>query len=60
MLQSGRSWVRFPIRSLDFSIYLIGPGVDSASNRSTRNLHGGKGWPELKANNLTAICEPTV
>jgi hypothetical protein len=39
MLQAGRSRVRFPMRSLDFSIDLIlpphyGPGVDSASNRS--------------------------
>jgi hypothetical protein len=40
MLLAGRSWVRFPMRSLDFSIDLIltaalwGPGVDSASNRN--------------------------
>jgi hypothetical protein len=27
---------------------------------STRNLPGGKGWPALKADNLTAICEPIV
>jgi hypothetical protein len=27
---------------------------------STRNLHGGKGWPARKAENLTAICEPIV
>jgi hypothetical protein len=27
---------------------------------STRNLPGGKGRPACKANNLTAICEPTV
>jgi hypothetical protein len=25
---------------------------------STRNFPGGKGRPELKADNLTAICEP--
>jgi flagellar motor switch protein FliM len=25
-----------------------------------RNLHGGKGRPERKADNLTAICEPIV
>jgi hypothetical protein len=25
---------------------------------STRNLPGGKGRPERKADNLTAICEP--
>jgi hypothetical protein len=24
---------------------------------STRNLSGAKGWPECKADNLTAICE---
>jgi hypothetical protein len=39
MLQAGRSRVRFPMRSLDFSIDLIfqphyGRGVDSASNRN--------------------------
>jgi hypothetical protein len=27
---------------------------------STRNLPGGKGWPALKAGNLTAICEQIV
>jgi hypothetical protein len=27
---------------------------------STRNLPGGKGRPACKAENLTAICEPTV
>jgi hypothetical protein len=27
---------------------------------STRNLPGGKGRPALKADNLTAICEPAV
>jgi hypothetical protein len=27
---------------------------------STRNLPGGKVWPALKADNLTAICEPTL
>jgi hypothetical protein len=27
---------------------------------STRNLPGGKGWPPRGADNLTAICEPTV
>jgi hypothetical protein len=39
MLQAGRSQLRFPMRSLDFSIDLIfpaayGPEVDSASNRN--------------------------
>jgi hypothetical protein len=27
---------------------------------STRNLLGGKGRPALKADNLSAICEPIV
>jgi hypothetical protein len=27
---------------------------------STRNLPGGKGRPERKPDNLTAICEPIV
>jgi hypothetical protein len=27
---------------------------------STRNVPGGKGLPAHKADNLTAICEPTV
>jgi hypothetical protein len=27
---------------------------------STRNIPGGKGWPARKADNLTAICEPSV
>jgi hypothetical protein len=27
---------------------------------STKNLPGGKGRPARRADNLTAICEPTV
>jgi hypothetical protein len=27
---------------------------------STRDLPGGKVWPALKADNLTAVCEPIV
>jgi hypothetical protein len=27
---------------------------------STRSLPGGKGRPALKADNLTAICEPII
>jgi hypothetical protein len=50
MLQAGRSRVRFPIRSLNFSIKLIIPavlGVDSASNRneyqeSSWGIQGGR------------------
>jgi hypothetical protein len=30
------------------------------SEMSARNLSGGKGRPERKADNLTVICEPTV
>jgi hypothetical protein len=30
------------------------------SEMSTRNLPGGKGQPALKADNLTANCEPIV
>jgi hypothetical protein len=30
------------------------------SEMSTRNLPGGKGRPERKADNRTAICEPIV
>jgi hypothetical protein len=37
-----------------------GPGVYSASDKSTRNLSGGKRRPARKADNLTAICEPIV
>jgi hypothetical protein len=27
---------------------------------STRNVHGGKGRPARKADNLTAVCEPII
>jgi hypothetical protein len=63
MLQAGRSRVRFPMRSLDFSIDLILPALGSTqllTEMSTRNLPGVKGQPARKANNLTAICEPIV
>jgi hypothetical protein len=56
MLQAGRSRVRYPMRSLDFSVDLILP---AALEMSTRNLPGGK-WPARKADNLTATCEPIV
>jgi hypothetical protein len=54
MLQAGRSWDRFPIRSLDFSIDLIqpyyGPGVDPASNRNEyqKSLWGVKGGRHVR------------
>jgi hypothetical protein len=49
MLQAGRSRVRFPMRSLDFSIYLIWTmalgSTQPLTEMSTRNLPGGKGRP---------------
>jgi hypothetical protein len=64
-VQAGRSWVRFPMMSLDFSIDLIfqphyGSEVDSASGRmNTTSLPGGKERPAHKADNLSAICDAT-
>jgi hypothetical protein len=34
--------------------------LGSTQRLSTRNLSGGKGRPASKADNLIAICEPTV
>jgi hypothetical protein len=69
MLQTRMSRVQFPIRSLDF-FNLPNPSSRSMALRltrlltemSTRNLPGGggKARPALKADNLTAICEPTI
>jgi hypothetical protein len=60
-------WVRFPMRSLNF---FNGPNISSRTmvlglaqtltEISTRNLLGGKRRPAHKANNLTAICEPSL
>jgi hypothetical protein len=61
MLQAGRSRVRLPMRSLDFSIDLILPATlalgltQPLTEMSTRNLPGGKGRPARKADNLNAI-----
>jgi hypothetical protein len=67
MLQAGRSRVRFPMRSLDFfnlpnpSNRTVFKGLTQPlTEMSTRNLLGGKGRPALKADNLTAVCEPIV
>jgi hypothetical protein len=65
MLEAGRSRVRFPVRSLDFSIDLTLPAALWPSGRlslitemSTRNFPVGKGRPAHKVHNLTVICEP--
>jgi hypothetical protein len=34
--------------------------IQPLTEMSTRNLPGGKGWPTRKADNRTAIYEPTV
>jgi hypothetical protein len=34
--------------------------TQSLTEMNTRNLPGGKEQPALKADNLTAICEPIV
>jgi hypothetical protein len=41
------------------SIMTLG-STQPLTEMSTRNLPGGKGRPARKAENLTAICEPTV
>jgi hypothetical protein len=67
MLQAGRSRVRFPMRSLDLSMWLNTSSramslvsTQTLTEMSTRNLPGGKAGPACKADNLTAICEPIV
>jgi hypothetical protein len=61
MLKAGRSRFRYPMRSLDFLIYLtlIGHGVVSASNRNKYQEYScGKWRPTRKADNLTATSQP--
>jgi hypothetical protein len=66
MLQAGRSRVLILMRSLDFSIDLILPfalrpwSTQPLTEISNRNLPWGKGQLALKADNLTAVCEPIV
>jgi hypothetical protein len=66
MLQAERSRVRFPMRSLDFSIDLILPAavavgsIQPLTEMSTSNLSGGKGRSARGADNLTAICESII
>jgi hypothetical protein len=66
-----RSRVREPMTWINFfSIYLIipaslGPGVHSASNRNEyqkqrKMFLGSRARPVRTADNLTAICKPTV
>jgi hypothetical protein len=67
MLQAGKSWVRFPMRSLDVfngprpSSRTVALGSDQPlTEMSTKNLLGIKERRARKADNLTDICEPTV
>jgi hypothetical protein len=58
MLQDGRSWIRFPMRSSDFSVDLILPAALwpwPLRDMSTRNPSGGEGLPARKADNLNDI-----
>jgi hypothetical protein len=66
VLEFRGSRVRVPMRTLDF-FNLPNPSstMDPRSTKpltemSTKNLPGGKGRPALKAENLTAFCEPFV
>jgi hypothetical protein len=62
MLKVGRSWVRFPLRLLEFSVDLILPvAICPWCRLSLQQNHEsswGKTRPVHKADNLTAICEP--
>jgi hypothetical protein len=67
MLQTGRSWVRFPMRSFgifnspDPSSRTMALGsTQPLTEMSIRNLPTRKGRPARKADNLTANCESIV
>jgi hypothetical protein len=68
MLQAGRSRVRVLMKSLDFLFNLLNPScrtmalwfTQPLTELSTRNLPGGKGRKERKADKLTATYEQTV
>jgi hypothetical protein len=67
VLQAGRPPVQFPMGSTDFfnwsnpfSRTMVLGSTQPLTEMGTRNLPGGKGRTARKADNLTAICEPTV
>jgi hypothetical protein len=65
MLQAERSPIRVPDEVDVFNLpnpssRTIALGSLSLKQKCTRNLPGGKGRPTRKADNLTAIREPTV
>jgi hypothetical protein len=70
MVQAGRWQVRKPMKLMVFPVYpilpaLLGPGVNSASNRNEyrklkKKVMGSKTRPVRGADNIAAICEPIV
>jgi hypothetical protein len=65
MLQARRSWLSFPMRSLNF-FNLPNPSsrdmtlmsTQPLTEMSARKISRGKGRPVFKSDNPTAICEP--
>jgi hypothetical protein len=67
MLQAGRSGIRVPMRSSNFSTYLILPAslwpwdlLSLEQKRVPEYISEGKARPARKVDNLTAIYEQTV